>query len=268
MSHMTHSSSAALDIDTLEREGTAEMVNDPRFFTENVIDKRLAAFEAVAIVTEIMAAEAVKQCFEISKDFSFVGPLWFVGVIQLSGFLIMVAVMFMDLVAASVLSLQLFFTIRLMTAGPTGFDKAARFYSDNRMWSWRERAIFCVKWSIVGFMLSTGFMLFTTFYMEGAPQEEKEYWEKHKRAHAHEYNFHKSLAFSVLAIFVVLTMLLAWLMKQHQRVFDECYFTVDTCVMDNLHSRLMPAVTSNLPKKESGAANSFADFRTRLGGLF
>merc|ERR1719517_247873 len=97
-----------------------------------------------------------------------------IAIVQLLGFFSIVSVMFAATLACAVLSLQLFFTIRLMTAGPTGFDKAKRFYEDKRMWQWRERAIFSVKWSIVGFMLSTGFMLYVKFYLEGMPKEMKE----------------------------------------------------------------------------------------------
>lgn len=209
----------------LEREGTAELKNDPRFFTENVIDKRLAAFEAMAIVTELMAAEAVKQCFELSKDFSFTGGMFHVALIQIAGFAMMVSVMFMATVSTAVLSLQLFFTIRLMTAGPTGFDKAARFYQDKRMWQWRERAIFGVKWSLVVFMLSTGFMLYVKFYTEGAPAVE-EMSEEMKKS---EYHIHQSIATAVLFVFIGLSAVLVNLVREHHRIFDESYASVDHC---------------------------------------
>lgn len=223
------------ELDALEREGTAELANDPRFFTENVLDKRLAAFEAIGIVTEIMASEAAKQCFELSKDFAWTGSLLPFNILQIVGFLIMVAVMFMDLVAVSTLSLQLFFTIRLMTAGPTGFDKAARFYMDRRMWLWRERAIFGVKWSIVGFFMSSGMMLCVKFYVEGSPEAEEETHRQHDK----EYQGHKILAGSVLFIFTVLAGCLARLMIEHQRCFDENYTSVDMVGNDNLHGQLL-----------------------------
>lgn len=222
------------DPELLEREGTAELKNDPRFFTENIIDKRLAAFEAMAIVTELMAAEAVKQCFELSAEFAFTGGMLHVAIIQLLGFSMMVSVMFMATVSTAVLSLQLFFTIRLMTAGPTGFDKAARFYQDQRMWTWRERAIFGVKWSLVIFMLSTGFMLYVKFYTEGAPAVENESEEMRE----HEYSYHKVIAAAVLVIFGGLSGLLVRLVMVHQKVFDESYSSVDVST-NELNRHLM-----------------------------
>merc|ERR1719203_465779 len=86
-----------------------------------------------------------------------------VGLCQLIGFFSIAAVMFASTVACAVLSLQLFFTIRLMTAGPTGFDKASHFYQDKRMWRWRERAIFGVKFSMVFMFVASGFLLCAKF---------------------------------------------------------------------------------------------------------
>merc|ERR1719228_1651944 len=101
----------------------------------------------------------------------------------------MVTTMFLATVATAVLSLQLFYTIRLFTCGPTGFDKSARFYQDRSMWLWRERAIFGIKWSLVLFFLSTGFMLFVKFYTEGAPKVVEMSEEKKDS----EYNGHRIL---------------------------------------------------------------------------
>eukprot|EP00933_Yihiella_yeosuensis_P009383 TRINITY_DN11527_c0_g1_i1.p1 TRINITY_DN11527_c0_g1~~TRINITY_DN11527_c0_g1_i1.p1 ORF type:complete len:280 (+),score=49.68 TRINITY_DN11527_c0_g1_i1:103-942(+) len=233
-----HTQMIPADVELPEREGTAEIMNDPRMFGENVIDRRLAAFEAIAIVTEIMAAEAVKFCFELGNEYSFVGELYVISVLQLIGLTLMVIVMFMDLVACAVLSLQMFFTIRLMTAGPTGFDKAARFYTDQRMWRWRERAIFSVKWGIVLFAASTGLMLCVKFYIEGAPEVE----EETEKQHDEEYQGHKILAGCCFSLFAVLTAVLCHLMKQHQRVFDESYCSTELCLPGELHGQLLPSL--------------------------
>jgi len=216
----------------LERENTADVVNDPRLYVENVLDKRLAAFEALAIVTEIMSAEAVKQCFELPADFELVGPYCHVAIFQIIGFGIMISVLFMTTVATATLSLQLFFSIRLMTAGPTGFDKAANFYTDRRMWQWRERAVFGVKWGIVGFFLSTGFMLYVKLYTEGAPEKTVEHDEEEGR-----YG-HKIFAGVTLGIFLCLSAALTHLVQSHTRVFEECYSSVDMCHPSGLTSYL------------------------------
>jgi len=220
------------DIEGFEREGTAEMVNDPRFYTENVIDKRLAAFEAVAIVMEIMASEAIKQCYELPMEFELIGPYWHVAVFQAIGFALMISVLYMATVATAVLSLQLFFSIRLMTAGPTGFDKSAGFYTDKRMWQYRENAIFGVKWGVVCFFLSTGFMLYVKIWEAGASEETVEHDEKAGRPE------HKIAAAVTLAIFLWLSAQLTVMVKTHQKVFDENYQSIDSCHPGELNRHL------------------------------
>merc|ERR1711990_485006 len=99
-----------------------------------------------------------------------VGPFIHVAVFQVIGYSVMVFVLYITLTTAAVLSLQLFFAIRLMTAGPTGYDKSARFYADKRMWAYRERAVFGMKWGVVGFFVASGFMLYVKLYTDGAPK--------------------------------------------------------------------------------------------------
>jgi hypothetical protein len=220
----------------VQREGTAELTNDPRFFTENVLDKRLAAFEALAIVTELMSSEALKQCFELGKEYMFRLDLPLIAAMQLIGFLLMCTVMFMSTVATAVLSLQLFFTIRLMTAGPTGFDKAARFYADRRMWVWRERAIFGVKYSLSCFTLSTGFMLFVKIFTEGLEGGgHSEHHESSKLPSTHP----AAVATIVFLVFLGFASGIWCLVREHQRIFDESYISVDTCVPGELRTHFL-----------------------------
>lgn len=164
------------------------------------------------------------------------------AIIQLVGFLFMCSVMFASTVATAVLSLQLFFTIRLMTAGPTGFDKASRFYTDRRMWLWRERAIFGVKYSLVFFTLSTGFMLFVRLYLDGAEGAggEEERKEGHSSASFWERTEHQFIAALVLLLFVFFSVVLGHLVQLHQRIFDESYSTIDMCHPSDLRAHLTP----------------------------
>lgn len=226
-----------IDASDFSRHGTADVVNDPRFYLRNVLDKRLASFEGVAIVTSIIAAEAVKQCFELPADFELVGPLYHVVIFAIIGFSFMICVLYLAFLATSVLSLQLFFIIRLMTAGPTGFDKAASFYKDTRMFEYRERAIFGVKWSIVLFFVSTGFMLYVKIYTEGAARHTVERDEEEGRP------LHKVLSIACLFVFLVLGASLLILVRTHQRVFDECYFSRDLC---------LPRLSKKTSSKSSG----------------
>ncbi|CAE8604080.1 unnamed protein product [Polarella glacialis] len=207
----------------LEREGTAELTNDPRFFVENVIEKRLAAFQALAIITAIMAEESGKTLFELSKEFCWEGEQIVISLIELAGFFMMAGVFFMDLMACAVLSLQLFYTIRLFTIGQTGFDKASRFYSDRKIWVWRERAISFVKWGIVIFMLSTGFMMSAKFYKDGAPESVKEKFKNKSEAAIGN----KILAVGTLLVFLDFAWHARRLALDHSETFIECATSVD-----------------------------------------
>mmetsp|Transcript_59662 Transcript_59662/g.167197 ORF Transcript_59662/g.167197 Transcript_59662/m.167197 type:complete len:83 (+) Transcript_59662:2-250(+) len=68
-------------------------------------------------------------------------------------------------------------------------------------------------------------MLFVKFYTEGAPQVEKE----SKNLKEEEYSGHKIIASVVFCTFMALAGIIAWLVKQHQRVFDLAYSSLDAC---------------------------------------
>lgn len=206
----------------LEKEGTAELDNDPRFFTGNVIDKRLSAFSAMSLVSAIMWQIAATQCFALYKEFSY-GPMW--TTMQLTGFFGTAVVFFMTSVSTSVLTLQNFFTFRLMTAGPTGFDKAKKFYEDQAMWLWRERAVRCMTWALALFMGSQGLLLTMKFHKDGISDEDKARVEP-----AYLYDFCSLIVFIVFMVFAFILVIVA---RSHQRTFDIYYSVPDN---DVLHS--------------------------------
>jgi len=213
------------ETENLVREHTAELTNDPRFFTENVIDKRLAAFEALAIVSAMMGEVALKETLGLASEFKLVGEYIHLAVFQMIGEALMVSVMFVSSLASGVLSLQLFYTIRLMTASPTGFDKAARFYQDSSMWLWRERAINGVKYSLIAILQSLGFMLYVKIFMEGSPEIE------HETEHMKSVEYTERRMFAWLLFFgcTLLALILLWLVREHYRVFSLCYSSLDIC---------------------------------------
>merc|ERR1712217_424070 len=153
----------------------------------------------------------------------------------MGGFAIMCSVMYMASVATAVLSLQLYYSIRLLTTGPTGFDKAARFYANNEIWQWRERAIFNVKWCLVLFTFATGCLLYVKFWIDGAiSEEEKEHTPKmilKERSVVSGCVFVSFLLFSVGLVYLV---------KVHQNVFKDCYCTVDSCQPGDLSAPFVP----------------------------
>merc|ERR1719343_1550389 len=121
-----------------------------------------------------MGEVALKETLALAGEFKFVGVAFYVVIFQIVGEALMVSVLFASSLSSGVLSLQLFYTIRLMTASATGFDKASRFYQDGRMWRWRERAIGGVKYSMIVLLQSMACMLFVMLFTEGAPELEHE----------------------------------------------------------------------------------------------
>merc|ERR1719323_2938278 len=110
-----------------------------------------------------------------------------------------------------------------MTASPTGFDKAARFYQDMRMWRWRERAINGVKYSLVALLQSMGFMLYVKIFLEGSPELEHES-EREKEV---EYDERRIFAWVLFVGCIILATILLWLVKEHYKVFSLCYSSLD-----------------------------------------
>lgn len=138
--------------------------NDPRFFMDTVIDRRISAFAALSIVSGLMAGASVDQCFDSSKDFRLVDhSKWYkidiFGWLQLSGFSLMCIVLALNVCCTLVFASQFFFTIRLLTAGPTGFESAKSFYMDPKMVYWRHFSAQTLIKGMPMFLLSVGLML-------------------------------------------------------------------------------------------------------------
>merc|ERR1719450_473796 len=135
-----------------------ELHNDPRFFTVNVIDRRLTALASLSVVSGIMAGAAVDQCFALRKDFVlFDDSHWYkINVydwMQLIGFLGMCVVLAVNVTTSLVFGIQFFYTFRLMTGGPTGFETAKAY--------WRQLSATALTEGMPLFSLGVGLMLFT-----------------------------------------------------------------------------------------------------------
>jgi len=144
----------------LPRSESMEVTNDPRFMSNNVISKRLLAFQTISVVAVLMVNLSVKQMFLLQKD---VHLDTIVGWVQYSGFIIMTVVFLMDLFAVIVVVQQLFMTYRLLTAGPTGFEVAKSYYLNPNMVTMRHLAVKSFLCSLPLFTASTGCMVYVVF---------------------------------------------------------------------------------------------------------
>merc|ERR1719310_2656338 len=134
------------------RSDSMDVVNDPRFFQDNVINYRLAAFGGLSVVSGLLTQNCMDQLFDMDKNMQIFTqnhrifhPL---GILQLLAFIILIMILGMNMLATYVGVAQPYHTIRLMTAGPTGFDTAATYYLNRNIVVFRHMAISCMLASL------------------------------------------------------------------------------------------------------------------------
>jgi hypothetical protein len=153
----------------LVRAESMDVGNDPRFFAKSVMDKRLAAFKVLTLVSSLMFSTALGQLFSLKKDMDFSNSRPYVGVIgywQMVSFFMCLSITIMCLLSLYIIAHQLFFTFRLTTAGPSGFDQAAIFYLTRAMTVWRHLAIKFLFNGLLMFLATVGLQLFVKFYKD------------------------------------------------------------------------------------------------------
>mmetsp|Transcript_55823 Transcript_55823/g.180960 ORF Transcript_55823/g.180960 Transcript_55823/m.180960 type:complete len:252 (+) Transcript_55823:121-876(+) len=194
----TDYSETTFPLSVLPRSQSMDVQNDPRFFSENVISKRLAAFKTICVVAVLMVNLSVKQMFTLEKDISLhtVG-----GVINYTGFCLMTLVFLMNLATVIVLIQQLFMTYRLLTCGPTGFEIAKSYYLNPNIVTMRHvvvKGFFC---SLPLFVASSSCMVYASF----------------------DKNDAKELAYPIVGFLALSSLALWYINVKHQSIFRERY---------------------------------------------
>lgn len=139
-----------------------DLSNDPRFFQDSVLQKRLAAFSSLSVVSGLMVGTST-AVISMRKDMN----IWsFDGSLQFLSFLIMTFVLFANIIATYVGVAQVYHTFRLETAGPTGFEMATSYYLNPNIVAWRHLAIKCMLISMPMFLVSTGLRVTVNFDRE------------------------------------------------------------------------------------------------------
>lgn len=163
-------------VSNLVRADSMMIANDPRFFCGNVMDKRLSAFKVLTTVNSLMFGTALHQCFALKKDMQFHdwndGLLVSVAMWQIVSFVLAVIIAIMCLLSLYIMAHQLFYTIRLVTAGPSGFDQAAIFYLTRSVTMWRHLSIKFLFNGLLMFLGLVSMQLLVKFYKdaEGMPE--------------------------------------------------------------------------------------------------
>lgn len=182
----------------LPRAVSMDVSNDPRFFTESVIAKRLVAFQTIVVVAVLMVNLSVKQMFTLKKSIDISTAH---GVVQYSGFVLMTTVFLLNLTTVIVLIQQLFQTYRLLTVGPTGFEIAKSYYLNPNIVTMRHMAVKGFFFSLPAFVASSSCMVFVSF---SATHEEK-------------------LSIAVVAMLLIASMLLVFVNMKHTTIFKHTY---------------------------------------------
>lgn len=169
-----------------------DIINDPRFFQDNVINYRLAAFGTLSTVSgflvgtvqaDIFAMDKRMPIFRHAKDGSNNWIIDMDGVIQLTTFSLLCVIFFLNMLAVYVGVAQPYHAMRLMTSGPTGFETAASYYLNPNMVAWRHLAIKGMLLSLPMFVAQCGLRLVVKFdrgtYMMADPTDSVPY---HSRA--------------------------------------------------------------------------------------
>merc|ERR1719486_1047217 len=158
-----------------------------------------------------------------------------IAIWEYCGFILSVVVASMCLLSLYVISHQLFYTVRLTTAGPTGFEQATMFYLTRVICVWRHLAVSALFNGLWLFILLVGIQFFVTFYKDAAAKT-----DKHHEIYINNLQYgsslnatliteksppkldmvvHSILAYISLALFLVFTGCLALIRHQHLTVF-------------------------------------------------
>jgi len=234
----------------MARAESMDMTNDPRFFAKNIMDKRLDAFKSLTIVSGLMFGTALGLVFKMKKDMDFSKWEKYVGNIaiwQFAGFNVSLVVAIMCLLSLYVIAHQLFYTYRLMTAGPTGFEQASVFYLTKVITMWRHFAIKCLFNGLSLFLFLVGIQLFVMFYkdadgtvskkhvvyvlnLENGTSVDRLIADLHAKP-ALDMQLHSIMGYGILVLFFAMSILFCIIRHHHMSVFLQNYKDVKAMTM-------------------------------------
>jgi len=158
---------AFIEKNDLAQAQSMEIKNDPRFFQDNVINYRLSAFAGLSVVSALMVSNCMADMWDMDKNMQILthqGQLFHPnGILQLVAFCMVLAIFFANMLSIYVGVAQPYHTIRLMTAGPTGFETAASYYLNKNICAWRHVAIKYMLLSLPLYCSSMGIRLIVKF---------------------------------------------------------------------------------------------------------
>jgi len=221
-----------------------DIQNDPRFFNDNVLNYRLAAFSGLSMISGLMVQNAVDQMFGMSKDmpiFTSSALRSLDGCLQLLAFLLLIYIMFANFLAVYVGVAQPYHVLRLMTAGPTGFDAAVSYYLNRNIVSWRHMAIKGMLQSIPLYIFQMGLRLVVKFDRDTSASRDLPI----------DTPFHSMVQGIVFCLLMqCIAALLLWLHYKHFQIFRERYD-----VMTEMIKPMQGFMSQQMAPRSHAAAN-------------
>eukprot|EP00439_Symbiodinium_sp_Y106_P016370 s7757_g2.t1 len=192
-----------------------EITNDPRFFQDNVINYRLAAFAGLGVVAGLMVQNSMDHLFDMRKDMcEWYKPKHLDSTCQFIAFVLLGLVHLLNVIATYVGVAQPYHTVRLMTAGPTGFESAACYYLNKNIIAWRHFAIKGALISLPMFVASTGLRMVVKFDRENMAEPDPP--ENLPDTCRH-------LGFGACSMFMFMACSVFYIHRKHFNIFDERY---------------------------------------------
>lgn len=219
-------------LNMLERMGllrteSMTLVNDPRFFQGNVIDKRLQAFAGLGVISGLLVATSIDQIFNMKKDMILTTGD---GFFQFVGFFLMTSVLFCNTLATYVTVAQSYHTYRLISAGPNGFEMATSYYLNKNMVFWRHLAIKCMLSSLPLFLMSSGIRMLVKFDKDEMRQPTWVSIGGHEPSPLPppkpQIGGYSLLGCGVCLTYITAGCILSYIDKKHRNVFRERYALV------------------------------------------
>lgn len=230
------------------RSDSIDMTNDHRFFRGNLLDKRLAAFGSLSVISGFMVDTAITQTYDMKKDVTLFEDPSPMDVVKFSAFLLFTLVLYANITAMYVAVAQTYHSLRLMTGGPTGFENAKLYYLHPSIVYYRHVAIRLMLNGLWIFLVGAALRLFTKFAedSESAPA-----WESDGAASPASSMGSQPKVFGLtvlglvaMVFYIIMGLSLFFIHRSHVMVFREQYerlLTFEQPLLDHLTTQARPA---------------------------
>lgn len=222
-----------LEAVNIVKSDSMDITNDPRFFTDNVLNYRLAAFAGLSVVSGLMIQNAMDHIFDMDKRIKIDSVA---GICQAIAFFTLLFVLFLNVIATYVGVAQPYHTVRLMTAGPTGFEMAASYYLNKSVVVYRHLAVKAMLVSLPMFVMQSGLRLVVKFKRENGHDEMK------------NLSLFEAQIFGWVscAVLVLMGLFVMYMDYKHKVIFQERYATMSTHPSMHAHmqSLMQPRATA------------------------